>query len=126
MFYFCIQWEFSDDIVKIIQAAINSDGGQPEIKKANSMVKSFFIRVNEIHSSCFNAHCVIALLIPFFLLLALRCVEASWVFFLSSNSLGGGWEVGKVTSINGSLPWPEILLILTATLVCSWFYSVSP
>ncbi|EPQ01795.1 Histone-lysine N-methyltransferase MLL [Myotis brandtii] len=36
--------EFSDDIVKIIQAAINSDGGQPEIKKANSMVKSFFIR----------------------------------------------------------------------------------
>lgn len=32
MFYFCIQLEFSDDIVKIIQAAINSDGGQPEIK----------------------------------------------------------------------------------------------
>jgi hypothetical protein len=53
MFYFCIQLEFSDDIVKIIQAAINSDGGQPEIKKANSMVKSFFIRVNEINSSCF-------------------------------------------------------------------------
>lgn len=50
MFYFCIQLEFSDDIVKIIQAAINSDGGQPEIKKANSMVKSFFIRVNEINS----------------------------------------------------------------------------
>ncbi|KAJ8780128.1 hypothetical protein J1605_011923 [Eschrichtius robustus] len=39
--------EFSDDIVKIIQAAINSDGGQPEIKKANSMVKSFFIRWQE-------------------------------------------------------------------------------
>ncbi|XP_075402777.1 histone-lysine N-methyltransferase 2A isoform X2 [Tenrec ecaudatus] len=39
--------EFSDDIVKIIQAAINSDGGQPEIKKANSMVKSFFIRQME-------------------------------------------------------------------------------
>lgn len=51
MFYFCMQLEFSDDIVKIIQAAINSDGGQPEIKKANSMVKSFFIRVNEINSS---------------------------------------------------------------------------
>ncbi|KAF4008929.1 hypothetical protein G4228_000116 [Cervus hanglu yarkandensis] len=41
------QLEFSDDIVKIIQAAINSDGGQPEIKKANSMVKSFFIRQME-------------------------------------------------------------------------------
>ncbi|XP_036381695.1 histone-lysine N-methyltransferase 2A [Megalops cyprinoides] len=39
--------EFSDDIVKIIQNAINSDGGQPENKKANSMVKSFFIRQME-------------------------------------------------------------------------------
>ncbi|XP_045432156.1 histone-lysine N-methyltransferase 2A isoform X5 [Pipistrellus kuhlii] len=39
--------EFSDDIVKIIQAAINADGGQPELKKANSMVKSFFIRQME-------------------------------------------------------------------------------
>ncbi|XP_076592183.1 histone-lysine N-methyltransferase 2A isoform X5 [Chaetodon auriga] len=36
--------EFSDDIVRIIQTAINSDGGQPESRKANSMVKSFFIR----------------------------------------------------------------------------------
>lgn len=44
---FFLQLDFSDDIVKIIQAAINSDGGQPEIKKANSMVKSFFIRVSE-------------------------------------------------------------------------------
>lgn len=41
-----LQLDFSDDIVKIIQAAINSDGGQPEVKKANSMVKSFFIRVS--------------------------------------------------------------------------------
>lgn len=41
-----LQLDFSDDIVKIIQAAINADGGQPEIKKANSMVKSFFIRVS--------------------------------------------------------------------------------
>nr|XP_015192943.1 PREDICTED: histone-lysine N-methyltransferase 2A isoform X3 [Lepisosteus oculatus] len=39
--------EFSDDIVKIIQTAINSDGGQPENKKANSMVKCFFIRQME-------------------------------------------------------------------------------
>ncbi|XP_042333287.1 histone-lysine N-methyltransferase 2A isoform X2 [Sceloporus undulatus] len=39
--------EFSDDVVKIIQAAINADGGQPELKKANSMVKSFFIRQME-------------------------------------------------------------------------------
>ncbi|XP_064424837.1 histone-lysine N-methyltransferase 2A isoform X2 [Latimeria chalumnae] len=39
--------EFSDDIVKIIQAAMNSDGGQPENKKANSMVKSFFTRQME-------------------------------------------------------------------------------
>ncbi|XP_078538373.1 histone-lysine N-methyltransferase 2A isoform X2 [Lissotriton helveticus] len=38
---------FSDDIVKIIQAAINADGGQLEVKKANSMVKSFFIRQME-------------------------------------------------------------------------------
>ncbi|XP_031716498.1 histone-lysine N-methyltransferase 2A isoform X2 [Anarrhichthys ocellatus] len=36
--------EFSDDITRIIQTAINSDGGQPESRKANSMVKSFFIR----------------------------------------------------------------------------------
>uniref|UniRef100_A0A3Q3GX53 Histone-lysine N-methyltransferase n=1 Tax=Labrus bergylta TaxID=56723 RepID=A0A3Q3GX53_9LABR len=36
--------EFSDDIVRIIQTAINSDGGQLESRKANSMVKSFFIR----------------------------------------------------------------------------------
>ncbi|XP_035536544.1 histone-lysine N-methyltransferase 2A isoform X3 [Morone saxatilis] len=36
--------EFSDDIVRIIQTAINGDGGQPESRKANSMVKSFFIR----------------------------------------------------------------------------------
>jgi len=40
-----LQLEFSDDIVKVIQTAINSDGGQPESRKANSMVKSFFIRV---------------------------------------------------------------------------------
>ncbi|XP_077162914.1 histone-lysine N-methyltransferase 2A isoform X2 [Paroedura picta] len=39
--------ELSDDIVKIIQAAMNADGGQPELKKANSMVKSFFIRQME-------------------------------------------------------------------------------
>lgn len=36
--------EFSDDIARIIQTALNSDGGQPESRKANSMVKSFFIR----------------------------------------------------------------------------------
>ncbi|XP_069546277.1 histone-lysine N-methyltransferase 2A isoform X1 [Brachyistius frenatus] len=36
--------EFSDDVVRIIQTAINGDGGQPESRKANSMVKSFFIR----------------------------------------------------------------------------------
>ncbi|XP_063166925.1 histone-lysine N-methyltransferase 2A isoform X2 [Candoia aspera] len=39
--------EFSDDLVKIIQAAINADGGQPELKKANSVVKSCFIRQME-------------------------------------------------------------------------------
>lgn len=39
------QRDFSDDIVRIIQTAINSDGGHPENRKANSMVKSFFIRV---------------------------------------------------------------------------------
>uniref|UniRef100_A0A1A8V3E7 Histone-lysine N-methyltransferase n=1 Tax=Nothobranchius furzeri TaxID=105023 RepID=A0A1A8V3E7_NOTFU len=36
--------EFSDDIVRIIQAAISSDGGQHESRRANSMVKSFFIQ----------------------------------------------------------------------------------
>lgn len=55
MLCFCLQLEFSDDIVKIIQAAINSDGGQPEIKKANSMVKSFFIRVNYLNSPLLRA-----------------------------------------------------------------------
>ncbi|XP_052472822.1 histone-lysine N-methyltransferase 2A isoform X3 [Carassius gibelio] len=39
--------EFSDDIVKIIQTAINSDGGQLESRKANSMLKSYFIRQME-------------------------------------------------------------------------------
>ncbi|XP_026138129.1 histone-lysine N-methyltransferase 2A isoform X2 [Carassius auratus] len=39
--------EFSDDIVKIIQTAFNSDGGQLESRKANSMLKSFFIRQME-------------------------------------------------------------------------------
>ncbi|XP_075046891.1 LOW QUALITY PROTEIN: histone-lysine N-methyltransferase 2A [Mixophyes fleayi] len=39
--------EMSDDIVRIIQAAINADGGHPELKKANSMVKSFFTRQME-------------------------------------------------------------------------------
>nr|XP_008121074.2 PREDICTED: LOW QUALITY PROTEIN: histone-lysine N-methyltransferase 2A [Anolis carolinensis] len=39
--------DFSDDVVKIVQAAINADGGQPELKKANGMVKSFFIRQME-------------------------------------------------------------------------------
>ncbi|MGH0185036.1 UNVERIFIED_CONTAM: hypothetical protein FKN15_016516 [Acipenser sinensis] len=46
--------EFSDDIVKIIQAAMNTDGGQPENKKANSMVKSFFIRQMERVFPWFN------------------------------------------------------------------------
>ncbi|XP_059389089.1 histone-lysine N-methyltransferase 2A-like isoform X2 [Carassius carassius] len=39
--------EFSDDIVKIIQTAINSDGGQLESRKANSMLKSYFIQQME-------------------------------------------------------------------------------
>ncbi|CAN2387877.1 histone H3-K4 dimethylation [Pristimantis euphronides] len=39
--------EMSDDIVRIIQAAMNADGGQPELKKANSMVKSFFTKQME-------------------------------------------------------------------------------
>ncbi|XP_051962906.1 LOW QUALITY PROTEIN: histone-lysine N-methyltransferase 2A-like [Xyrauchen texanus] len=39
--------EFSDDIVKIIQTAINSDGGQLESRKANSMMKTYFIRQME-------------------------------------------------------------------------------
>ncbi|XP_035389803.1 histone-lysine N-methyltransferase 2A isoform X2 [Electrophorus electricus] len=39
--------EFSDDIVRIIQTAINSEGGLPESRKANSMVKSFFVRQME-------------------------------------------------------------------------------
>lgn len=39
------QLEFSDDIVRIIQTAMNGDGGHPESRKANSMVKAFFIRV---------------------------------------------------------------------------------
>ncbi|XP_061449175.1 histone-lysine N-methyltransferase 2A isoform X1 [Rhineura floridana] len=46
--------EFSDDVVKIIQAAINADGGQPELKKANSMLKSFFIRQMERVFPWFN------------------------------------------------------------------------
>ncbi|XP_066519090.1 histone-lysine N-methyltransferase 2A isoform X2 [Hoplias malabaricus] len=39
--------EFNDDIVRIIQTAISSEAGQPESRKANSMVKSFFIRQME-------------------------------------------------------------------------------
>ncbi|XP_053502373.1 histone-lysine N-methyltransferase 2A isoform X2 [Ictalurus furcatus] len=39
--------DFSDDIVRIVQTAINFEGGQPESRKANSMVKSFFIRQME-------------------------------------------------------------------------------
>ncbi|XP_015269182.1 PREDICTED: histone-lysine N-methyltransferase 2A [Gekko japonicus] len=46
--------ELSDDIVKIIQAAMNADGGQPELKKANGMVKSFFIRQMERVFPWFN------------------------------------------------------------------------
>ncbi|XP_058050480.1 histone-lysine N-methyltransferase 2A isoform X3 [Ahaetulla prasina] len=46
--------EFSDDLVKIIQAAINADGGQPELKKANSVVKSFFMRQMERVFPWFN------------------------------------------------------------------------
>ncbi|XP_058270057.1 histone-lysine N-methyltransferase 2A isoform X1 [Hemibagrus wyckioides] len=39
--------DFSDDIVRVVQTAINLEGGQPESRKANSMVKSFFIRQME-------------------------------------------------------------------------------
>ncbi|TRZ00388.1 hypothetical protein DNTS_011851, partial [Danionella cerebrum] len=39
--------EFSDDIVKIIQTAINSDGGHLESRKANIMLKCFFVRQME-------------------------------------------------------------------------------
>ncbi|XP_063291978.1 histone-lysine N-methyltransferase 2A isoform X3 [Pelobates fuscus] len=46
--------ELSDDIVRIIQAAMNADGGQPELKKANSMVKSFFTRQMERVFPWFN------------------------------------------------------------------------
>uniref|UniRef100_A0A3Q2QCV2 Histone-lysine N-methyltransferase n=1 Tax=Fundulus heteroclitus TaxID=8078 RepID=A0A3Q2QCV2_FUNHE len=44
--------EFSDDVARIIQAAINGDGGQPESRKANSLVKSFFIRLEKVFPSC--------------------------------------------------------------------------
>ncbi|XP_068096949.1 histone-lysine N-methyltransferase 2A isoform X2 [Hyperolius riggenbachi] len=46
--------ELSDDIVRIIQAAMNADGGQPELKKANSVVKSFFTRQMERIFPWFN------------------------------------------------------------------------
>ncbi|TTO95318.1 Histone-lysine N-methyltransferase 2A [Bagarius yarrelli] len=39
--------DFSDDIVRIVQTAINLEGGQLESRTANSMVKSFFIRQME-------------------------------------------------------------------------------
>ncbi|KAL4647514.1 histone-lysine N-methyltransferase MLL-like [Arapaima gigas] len=39
--------DFSNDIVRIIQAAIRSKGGDPEKMKANCVVKSFFIRLME-------------------------------------------------------------------------------
>ncbi|KAK3531207.1 hypothetical protein QTP70_015124 [Hemibagrus guttatus] len=39
--------DFSDDILRIVQTAVNLEGGQPESRKANSMVKSFFIRQME-------------------------------------------------------------------------------
>lgn len=57
-----LQLDFSDDIVKIIQAAINSDGGQPEVKKANSMVKSFFIRVSRT-AVILNLLCIMPLFV---------------------------------------------------------------
>ncbi|XP_026564957.1 histone-lysine N-methyltransferase 2A isoform X4 [Pseudonaja textilis] len=66
--------EFSDDLVKIIQAAINADGGQPELKKANSVVKSFFMRQMERVFPWFN-------------------VKKSRF-----------WEPNKVTSNSGMLP----------------------
>ncbi|XP_035202160.1 histone-lysine N-methyltransferase 2A isoform X3 [Oxyura jamaicensis] len=66
--------DFSDDIVKIIQAAINSDGGQPEVKKANSMVKSFFVR------------------------------QMERVFPWFSVKKSRFWEPNKVTSNSGMLP----------------------
>ncbi|KAM5131789.1 histone-lysine N-methyltransferase 2A [Mantella aurantiaca] len=46
--------ELSDDIVRIIQAAMNADGGQPELKKANSVVRSFFTRQMERVFPWFN------------------------------------------------------------------------
>ncbi|XP_007894340.2 histone-lysine N-methyltransferase 2A [Callorhinchus milii] len=66
--------EFSDDIVKIIQTAMNCDGGQPENKKANSMVKAFFIRQME------------------------RCFP--WFSVKESRF----WEPNKVTPNSGMLP----------------------
>ncbi|KAL6471058.1 hypothetical protein MHYP_G00197080 [Metynnis hypsauchen] len=66
--------EFSDDIVRIIQTAINSEGGQPESRKANSMVKSFFIRQMER-------------VFPWF-----KVKESKF------------WETHKVTSNSGLLP----------------------
>uniref|UniRef100_A0A3Q2Y6S9 Histone-lysine N-methyltransferase n=1 Tax=Hippocampus comes TaxID=109280 RepID=A0A3Q2Y6S9_HIPCM len=46
---------FSDDVARIIQTAINSDGGQPESRKANSMVKSYFIRQMDRNFPWFKA-----------------------------------------------------------------------
>ncbi|XP_060743641.1 histone-lysine N-methyltransferase 2A isoform X2 [Tachysurus vachellii] len=46
--------DFSDDIVRIVQTSINLEGGQPESRKANSMVKSFFIRQMERVFPWFN------------------------------------------------------------------------
>ncbi|XP_059814282.1 histone-lysine N-methyltransferase 2A-like isoform X3 [Hypanus sabinus] len=66
--------QFSDDIVKIIQTAMNCDGGQPENKKANSMVKAFFIRQMERFFPWFNVK------------------ESKF------------WEPNKITLNNGMLP----------------------
>ncbi|XP_018421638.1 PREDICTED: histone-lysine N-methyltransferase 2A [Nanorana parkeri] len=46
--------ELSDDIVRIIQAAMNTDGGQPELKKANSVARSFFTKQMERVFPWFN------------------------------------------------------------------------
>lgn len=93
------QLEFSDDIVKIIQTAFNSDGGQLESRKANSMLKSFFIRVRKswtTHNSDNGTSCSPKLL--FLMALSLLFVTANGADF--SMVQGEGVQIlGDVQSL---------------------------
>lgn len=108
--------DFSDDVVRIVQTAINLEGGQPESRKANSMVKSFFIRVRPEQEL---AQCLQWIVLQAW---STAVYNTNTAMFLTANGTGFSLVQGEGIKILGgteSLLQVRVFFLLISTYVFS-------